>query len=59
MNSKPLFLHDDLDEYFYNRKDDIKKLKYKRFPELLITPTNIINRMQRRGKNLSSKKNNG
>ena len=28
MNSKPLFLHDDLDEYFYNRKDDIKKLKY-------------------------------
>lgn len=28
MNSKPLFLHDDLDEYFYNRKNDIKKLKY-------------------------------
>ena len=28
MNSKPLFLHDDLDKYFYNRKDDIKKLKY-------------------------------
>ena len=28
MNSKPLFLHDDLDEYFYNRKEDIKKLKY-------------------------------
>ena len=28
MNTKPLFLHDDLDEYFYNRKDDIKKLKY-------------------------------
>ena len=28
MNSKPLFLHDDLDTYFYNRKEDIKKLKY-------------------------------
>lgn len=28
MNSKPLFLHDNLDEYFYNRKNDIKKLKY-------------------------------
>ena len=28
MNSKPLFLHDDLNEYFYNRKNDIKKLKY-------------------------------
>ncbi|WP_407379313.1 AAA family ATPase [Methanobrevibacter sp.] len=28
MNSKPLFLHDDLDKYFYNRKDDIKRLKY-------------------------------
>ena len=28
MNSKPLFLHNDLDEYFYNRKEDIKKLKY-------------------------------
>ena len=28
MNSKPLFLHDDLDKYFYNRKEDIKKLKY-------------------------------
>lgn len=28
MNSKPLFLHDDLNEYFYNRKEDIKKLKY-------------------------------
>ena len=28
MNSKPLFLHEDLDEYFYNRKNDIKKLKY-------------------------------
>ena len=28
MNSKPLFLHDNLDEYFYNRKEDIKKLKY-------------------------------
>lgn len=27
--SKPLFLHDDLDTYFYNRKEDIKKLKYK------------------------------
>ena len=26
--SKPLFLHDDLDTYFYNRKEDIKKLKY-------------------------------
>ena len=28
MNSKPLFLHNNLDEYFYNRKEDIKKLKY-------------------------------
>lgn len=28
MNSKPLFLHENLDEYFYNRKNDIKKLKY-------------------------------
>ena len=28
MNSKPLFLHDDLEEYFYNRKNDIQKLKY-------------------------------
>ena len=28
MNSKPLFLHDDLDTYFYNRKEDIRKLKY-------------------------------
>ena len=28
MNSKPLFLHDNLDEYFYNRKNDIKRLKY-------------------------------
>lgn len=28
MNSKPLFLHNNLEEYFYNRKEDIKKLKY-------------------------------
>ena len=28
MNSKPLFLHDDMDKYFYNRKKDIKRLKY-------------------------------
>lgn len=28
MKSKPLFLHDNLDEYFYNRKNDINKLKY-------------------------------
>jgi len=28
MNTKPLFLHNNLDEYFYNRKEDIKKLKY-------------------------------
>lgn len=28
MNSKPLFLHDDLEKYFYNRNKDIKRLKY-------------------------------
>ena len=28
MNSKPLFLHDDMDKYFYSRKKDIKRLKY-------------------------------
>ena len=28
MKSKPLFLHDDMDEYFYNREKDIKKIKY-------------------------------
>ena len=28
MNSKPLFLHDDFGTYFYNRKNEIKKLKY-------------------------------
>ena len=28
MNSKPLFLHDDMDKYFYSIKKDIKRLKY-------------------------------
>lgn len=28
MNSKPLFLHDDFERYFYNRDDDLRKLKY-------------------------------
>ena len=29
MKSKPLFLHENMDEYFYNRKHDIKELKYR------------------------------
>lgn len=28
MNSKPLFLHNDFEKYFYNREDDLNKLKY-------------------------------
>lgn len=28
MKSKPLFLHDNMEEYFYNRENDIKKIKY-------------------------------
>jgi hypothetical protein len=28
MNSKPLFLHDDIDTYFYNRKKDLENIKY-------------------------------
>lgn len=28
MKPKPLFLHEDLDKYFYNREEDIKKIKY-------------------------------
>ncbi len=28
MGLKPLFLHDDLDKYFYNRENDIRKIKY-------------------------------
>ena len=29
MKSKPLFLHDNMDKYFYNRKHEIKDLKYR------------------------------
>lgn len=28
MKSKPLFLHDDLDKYFYNRKDELDRINY-------------------------------
>lgn len=28
MGNIPLFLHDDVDTYFYNRKEDIRKIKY-------------------------------
>ena len=28
MNSKPLFLHDDFEKYFYNREADLNKLNY-------------------------------
>ena len=28
MSTIPLFLHDNLDKYFYNRKDDIKHINY-------------------------------
>ena len=28
LSNKPLFLHEDYDSYFFNRKNDIKKIKY-------------------------------
>ena len=42
MNSKPLFLHNDLDEYFYNRKKDIKKLKYQIYSLNYSLPQQIL-----------------
>ena len=42
MNSKPLFLHNDLDEYFYNRKEDIKKLKYQIYSLNYSLPQQIL-----------------
>ena len=42
MKSKPLFLHDNLDEYFYNRKNDINKLKYQINPLNYSLPQQIL-----------------
>ncbi len=42
MKSKPLFLHDDLDRYFYNRKDDLKRIQYQINSLNYSLPQNIL-----------------
>ena len=60
MNSKPLFLHDDLDKYFYNRKNDIKKIRISdKLLKLLLASTNPINWTEGCWKDIPFKKNNG